>query len=66
MSAIIINFSAARTARLLRENAPTRWIDHFIAQMTHTARERRDIGREAFWREVAMLMERVPSRSLRW
>lgn len=64
MSAIIISFSAARTARMLRENAPTPWVDHFIAQMTRTAQERRDFGREAFWREVAMLMDRAPSRSL--
>jgi hypothetical protein len=35
----------------------------FLAQMRSVARERRDPGREAFWHEVADLLERQ-ARSL--
>lgn len=58
MTAKVISFSAARTARMLRDNAPPSWIDAFLLQMTSVAREERDIGREAFWREVASLLAR--------
>lgn len=58
MTARVISFSAARTARMLRDNAPSSWIDSFLLQMTSVAREDRDIGREAFWREVASLLDR--------
>ncbi len=58
MTARVISFSAARTARMLRDNAPSSWIDSFLQQMTTVAREDRDIGREAFWREVASLLDR--------
>ncbi len=58
MSATVISFTAARTARMLRENAPPSWIDSFLLQMTSVAREQRDPGREAFWREVATLLDR--------
>ncbi|HUJ99493.1 MAG TPA: hypothetical protein VLV85_14690 [Stellaceae bacterium] len=58
MTATIISFSAARTARMLRDNAPPSWIDSFLVQMTSVAREERDIGREAFWCEVARLLDR--------
>lgn len=67
MSAAVISFSAARTARLLRENAPPPWVERFIARMTRTAQERHDFGREIFWREVATLLERAPRRMpMRW
>jgi hypothetical protein len=58
MTARIISFSAARTARMLRDNAPPPWIDTFLVQMTSVARADRDRGREAFWREVAALLDR--------
>jgi hypothetical protein len=59
MTARVISLTAARTARMLRDNAPPCWIDSFLAQMTSVAREERDIGREAFWREVASLLDRA-------
>jgi hypothetical protein len=62
VSATVINFTAVRTARMLRENAPPHWIESFLAQMTDVAREQRDPGREAFWREVAALV----GRTRRW
>jgi hypothetical protein len=58
VTAQIISFSAARTARMLRDNAPPPWIDSFLMQMTSVARAERDSGREAFWREVATLLDR--------
>ncbi|HWI27703.1 MAG TPA: hypothetical protein VN668_12090 [Stellaceae bacterium] len=58
MTAQVISFTAARTARMLRDNAPPSWIDSFLVQMTSVAREQRDIAREAFWREVASLLDR--------
>jgi hypothetical protein len=57
VTARVISFSAARTARMLRDNAPPSWIDAFLLQMTSVAREEHDVGREAFWREVASLLD---------
>lgn len=62
MTALVISFTAARTARMLKENAAPHWIDSFLAQMTSVAREQRDPAREAFWREVASLLDRDASR----
>jgi hypothetical protein len=59
MSAVVVNFTAVRTARMLRENAPPHWIESFLTQMTSVAREQRDTGREAFWCEVATLLGRA-------
>jgi hypothetical protein len=58
MSAVVVNFTAVRTARMLRDNAPPHWIESFLSQMTDVAREQRDAGREEFWREVATLLRR--------
>lgn len=58
MSALVVNFTAVRTARMLKANAPPNWIDSFIAQMMSLARRNHDLGREAFWREVATLVNR--------
>jgi hypothetical protein len=58
MTAVVVNLVAARTALMLRQNAPPHWIEAFLAQMKGVARERRDPGREAFWHEVAELIER--------
>jgi hypothetical protein len=55
MTAIVVNLAAARTAKMLRQNAPPDGIQTFLAQMRNVARERRDTGREAFWHEVADL-----------
>jgi hypothetical protein len=63
MTAVVVNLAAARTAQMLRRNAPPDGIETFLAQMRSVARERRDPGREAFWHEVADLLERKP-RSL--
>ena len=60
MSADIVNLPAVRTARLLRDHAPPRWIAIFIAQMTDIARQQQDARREAFWREVGSLARREP------
>lgn len=60
MSAEIISFTAATTASMLRRNAPPWWIGPFLAQMASAARAQCDPGREAFWREVANLLDRVP------
>jgi hypothetical protein len=60
MTAEVVNFTAARTARMLRQNAPLHWIEAFLEQMRSVAREQRDPGREAFWHEVASLVERGP------
>lgn len=62
MTALVISFTAARTARMLKQNAPPHWIDSFLAQMTSAARELDDPGREAFWREVASLLDREAPR----
>ncbi|MGO8914602.1 MAG: hypothetical protein ACLQJR_01680 [Stellaceae bacterium] len=59
MTAQVVSFSAMRTASMLRRNAPPAWIDTFLTQMTSMARERRDAGREAYWREVAALLDRA-------
>lgn len=64
MSAEIVSFSAVRTASMLRRNAPPAWIDVFLAQMTSAAREQRDQRREAYWREVAALLDRATSRAV--
>jgi hypothetical protein len=58
VTARIISFGAARTARMLRDHAPPPWIDSFLVQMASVAREQRDFAREAFWREVASLLDR--------
>jgi hypothetical protein len=63
MTAVVVNITAARTAHLLRQNAPPHWIESFLDQMGTVARERHDPGREAFWHEVADLLKRKP-RSL--
>ncbi|HJT08298.1 MAG TPA: hypothetical protein VJ747_15305, partial [Stellaceae bacterium] len=52
-------FTAARTARTLRQNAPPDWIDGFVARMTGVAREQPDSGREDFRREMARLAGRA-------
>jgi len=52
----VVCATAARTARMLRQNAPPQSIDSFdVARMTLVAREQPDAGREAFWREVGRL-----------
>jgi hypothetical protein len=58
MNGTVVRLTAARTARMLRQNAPPQWIDGFVAHMALVAREQRDAGREAFWREVAKLAGR--------
>lgn len=58
MSASVVSFTAVRTARMLRENAPPHFIDNFLASMTLLAREQSDVEREAFWRDVATLVGR--------
>ena len=58
MTAAIVNFTAARTARTLRQHAPAHWLDAFLAHMANTARQDRDAQREQFWREVAALLNR--------
>jgi hypothetical protein len=58
LSADIVYLPAARTARLLRANAPPRWIAIFVAQMTDIARQQQDAAREAFWHEVGRLARR--------
>jgi hypothetical protein len=58
MSAFVVSIAAVRTARVLRANAPVHRIDDFLARMTQIARQQRDTGREAFWHEVAMLVDR--------
>ncbi len=59
MSAVIVNLPAVRTARMLRDNAPPRWIAMFVAQMTDIACRQQDAAREAFWREVGSLVRAV-------
>jgi hypothetical protein len=59
MTGAVIRFTAARTARTLRQNAPPDWIDGFVARMTRVAREQSDSNREDFWREVARLAGRA-------
>ena len=59
MTGTVIGFTAARTARMLRQNAPPHGIDSFVARMTLVAREQSDSGREDFWREVARLAGRA-------
>ena len=59
MTGTVIGFTAARTARMLRQNAPPRTIDGFVRRMTLIAREQSDGGREDFWREVARLAGRA-------
>jgi hypothetical protein len=64
MSDTVVCFTAARTARMLRQNAPPPSIDSFVARMALIAREQSDAGREAFWREVARLAGRgEPARA---
>jgi len=58
MTAIVVDFVAARAARILCETAPPQSIETFLAQMGNAARARRDPGREAFWHEVAALLQR--------
>lgn len=58
MSAEIISFSAIRVAHMLQRNAPTESAADFIAHMAHVARDQRDPRREAFWLEVADLVQR--------
>jgi hypothetical protein len=60
VTAQIISFGAARTASILRENAPPSWIALFLTRMTRAAREQPDAGREAFWRDVACLLGCAP------
>jgi hypothetical protein len=55
MRETVVGFTAARTARMLRQNAPPQWIDGFVEHMMRVAREQCDAGRETFWREVARL-----------
>jgi hypothetical protein len=62
MSAEIVQFAAARIARVLRLNAAPGAAADFIAHMTDTARDQRDAFREAFWREVGDLVRRRISR----
>ncbi len=62
MSAGPIGFTAIRAARLLKKNAPPHGIDSFLARMTRVVHDQRDSGRVAFWREVAALLERAPTR----
>ena len=57
MTAAIVNFTAARTARILRDHAPPRGIDAFLVHMALSAREDRDPQREQFWREVAAWLD---------
>jgi hypothetical protein len=59
MSDTVVCFTAARTARMLRQNAPPQAIDRFVARMALVAREQSDAGREDFWREVARLAGRA-------
>jgi hypothetical protein len=59
MSAEIINFSAIRIARLLRQNAAPEAAADFIGHMAELARTHRDAVREAFWHEVAGLVRRA-------
>ena len=59
MTGAVIGFTAARTAPMLRQNAPPLWIDSFVARMALVAREPSDRDREDFWREVARLTGRA-------
>jgi hypothetical protein len=58
MAAQVINFSAMRVARLLRQNAPAEAAAEFVDHMAAVAKRQRDAAREAFWREVAGLVQR--------
>ncbi|HEX9491243.1 MAG TPA: hypothetical protein VF930_13230 [Stellaceae bacterium] len=51
----VVCFSAARTARMLHQNAPPQSIDSFVARMALLAHEQSDAGRVAFWRAVSRL-----------
>lgn len=57
MSGAVVSFTALRTARMLKENAPAPQIAAFIGQMMLAARSRGDLPREAFWRDVAALVK---------
>ena len=46
MTDTVVCFTAARTARMLRQNAPPQSIDSFVARMTLVAREQSDSGRD--------------------
>jgi hypothetical protein len=59
MTGTVIGFTAARTARTLRQNAPPDWIDSFVAHMAQLAREQSNSDGEDFWREVARLAGRA-------
>ena len=61
MTGTVIGFTALRTARMLRQNAPPHWIDSFVQRMVLVAREQSDSGREEFWREVARLAGAEPA-----
>ncbi len=65
VSAAIVNFTAARTARTLRQHAPAHWLDAFLEHMATTARDDRDPQREQFWYEVAVLLGRELPRLAR-
>lgn len=60
MSAQVICFSAARVARMLRQNTSPDSAAHFIEHMADLARTQQDARREAFWVEVAGMMRRRP------
>ena len=60
---IVIAFTAARTARMLRQNAPPDWIDGFVTRMTLVAREQSDSDRGDFWRQVVRLAGRAEPAS---
>ena len=58
MSAEIVSFSAIRTARMLRQNAPPQRAYGFVDEMRRAAQLQADAAREAFWSEVATLLRR--------
>jgi hypothetical protein len=60
VTAQIISIGAVRTASILRRHARPSWVAPFLTQMTRAAREQHDAGREAFWREVAWLLDCAP------
>ncbi len=53
MTAVVIDFTAFRTARVLQRHAPPPWVADFLDQMKRQARERGDDERVLFWERVA-------------
>lgn len=50
MTGAVIGFAAARTARMLRQNAPPDWIDSLVARTTWPRASSRS-DREDFWKQ---------------